>query len=122
MTTPSPSRTALPTLGTFVRFEKLAERVPGVVPVSYWCEGILINDVLVGESAVMIRDRRAAWDGEDDYEGVRRLGRFNTSAIQSITEERPDVYTLVTRNSTWRLTVLRAECDPAYRPELAARP
>ena len=116
----APSRTILPVLGLAARFTKLAERNPGVVPIDYWTEGILTTDVRLGEAVWMARDKRAPRDGEvGDQE---RIGLFNTSAVESITEEGPGEWNIITRNSTWRLTMLRAECDPLYRPELAPRP
>lgn len=96
---------------TNVRITKLAEHKPGLVKVGEWAEGVLIDDVRVGECVEMIRYRRSAVTEDEANLPVECAGQFNTSTVMSVEDAEPDqnmnlFWIITTRNSTWRLDVL----------------
>lgn len=90
--------------GTRVRFTKLDQFNEGLVDVGHWTEGVLLTDVVVGDSIRMERDVRKGFASNEN--AVMRLpGYFNTSTVQKI-EGDENIKKIYTRNSIWQMEIL----------------
>ncbi len=76
-------------VGDNVKLTKLSGEYNDDIPIGYWIKGQLTTPILLNQSIWVTR-----W--ENQY--GEKLGRFNTSAIQSV-----DGNKLITRNSTWEI-------------------
>lgn len=83
-----------------VRVEKLDEVKSSShgIHLDYWLEGILQNDIQVGGSVFVLRNRNSR--NPDNH---KNLGIFTTSMINEI-ESQPDRLLVKTDNSTYSIT------------------